>query len=108
MSKWQDFSTAPKDDCNIDTILAYLKGHGVFTCRYRNDYDDTLHDGKNGWYWFDEHGTALRGEFVPTHWMPMPDGPDKSDDSPSTSRLYDAWAAVAHQHTDLVLRAKGR
>jgi len=95
MSKWQDFSTAPKD--GIGVILACREGHDVFTCEWRNDYEDTLHDYKNGWYWFDNNGTALMGEYMPTHWMPMPDGPgvepSESTPLPDLTRL----AALANQ-----------
>ena len=95
MSKWQDFSTAPTDGRRF---LAYREGIEISVCMGDGARRETRNE-KIKRCWYRDDGSEICGQ-LPTHWMPLPDGLDENDDSPSPPRLYDAWAAVAHQHRD--------
>lgn len=77
MSKWQDISTAPKDGT---TVLLREDDGFISTAMW-----DSLPDGfdeEEGWVtnlenqfgvWSPDYMPAF---INPTHWMPLPDGPE--------------------------------
>lgn len=60
MGDWQSIDTAPRDGTEV---LAWLLG----------GYCEVVY-----WHTLEDHWTAGAGEDVvlPTHWMPLPKGPD--------------------------------
>lgn len=67
---WRQFESAPQDGTEI---LAYRPDAGVFTAVYRPGLDEGGQD-TDEWRWFSTDGEDLTSD-LPTHWMPLPDGP---------------------------------
>ncbi len=67
---WQPISTAPQDG---QWVLAWRDGT-ISQCQYRPAFinKDEIVLGGNGWNY--------APWAMPTHWAPMPDGPEASDE----------------------------
>ncbi len=65
---WCDFNTAPSDGIGI---LVWRKDAGVFIASCQ-----LTEDGEND-CWFSSDGDDLTGD-LPTAWMPLPVGPEKT------------------------------
>jgi len=80
--RWQPIETAPKDGTEV---LGYRKDAHIFLMRWTSPEsfctDDELGAlGDSGyvesWFYADfVAGGRLEGSEVPTHWMPLPEGP---------------------------------
>jgi hypothetical protein len=86
--RWQLFVTAPNDGTEI---LAWRKDAGVMLVRWTAPVDflserelDTIDEESahaEGWFYADfVRGERLEGDMVPTHWMPLPAAPGRSEE----------------------------
>jgi len=66
MSEWKPIDTAPRDGTYV---LGYREGEGWMTVIYWSDY---LYKGGNWRALYCE-----KGDWWPTHWMPLPQPPKK-------------------------------
>ena len=75
--EWQLIETAPKDGT---TVLVWFKPHGAMSVRWVNRDGDP--DSKYAHWHVDDHKYgphAVRGYMLDdaTHWMPLPEAPNK-------------------------------
>lgn len=78
---WRPFATAPK---NRTVILVYRPDAGVFTALYTPALDEHGDEDDDNWCWFTVQGEDIDDD-LPTHWMPLPDGPEEETQSAPTS-----------------------
>lgn len=69
--EWRPFETAPKDGTDL---LVFHPEAGVSIVVYH-----WTHYGDGPHRWQTTDGTVLT--YAPTHWMPLPDAPEVSDDA---------------------------
>lgn len=73
--EWRPFASAPKDRTEI---LVYRPDVGVFTALYTPARADDGEEDDDNWCWFTTTGEDI-DDYLPTHWMPIPNGPDVAD-----------------------------
>jgi hypothetical protein len=86
---WRPISTAPRDEFQFVMLFVpsgLESGPVTMGCYFRPELRDELGRFQPGrWYpadwrgWFGIDGDGLPSWCEPTHWMPMPDGPETAE-----------------------------
>lgn len=89
---WQPFETAPRDRT---VILVYRPDAGVFTALYTPALAEDGEEDEDNYCWFTVQGEDIDND-PPTHWRPLPSGPDTepSDTTMTLAELHDRAVAL--------------